>query len=246
MIVKYHVMGLTQMKLLHTIIFMSRISSKAELSERVRSYLLSQLAGGQSVWNEAKLSQRFHVSRTPIREVLFELEMQGVIVRRHRRGIELRRPSKKEVADIYDVRIALERLAVGRVVRRITDEGIAELRQIQADIERAGRAGDVSLVEQLDLRLHMRLIDWSGNTHLRTMIDQFHLLIHAFQIGCRLADPMAEMLAPTHAELIDAIERRDRRASVAWIRIHLGGAKRELLKLAARSDTPNRKTSHEL
>ncbi len=208
---------------------MPKMSSKMVLSERVKSYLLSRYAGGEVSWNEEKLARRFHVSRTPIRDVLYELEQQRVIIRRHKRGIVLRKPSAKEIAEVYDVRLALEKLALMRAVRRFTAKDIDELKQMDADLAQAVQKNDIPFTDQLDMKFHLKLIEISGNDYLKLMIDQFHLLIRSFQISRRLQSPAGPATYPGHAEIIEALERRDKRTCLQLISRHLNGARRALV-----------------
>jgi DNA-binding GntR family transcriptional regulator len=209
---------------------MAKTNSKTALSEQVKSYLLSRYARGEESWNEEKLARRFHVSRTPIRDVLYELEKQRIITRQHKRGIILRKPSAKEIAEVYDVRVALEKLAIARAVNRFTVNDIETLRQIDRDIVKSVKANDISLTDQLDMKFHMKLIEISGNEYLKTIIDQFHLLIRSFQIGGRLHNLQEPVVNPGHEGIIDALERRDRRTCLKLIRLHISGAKKVLLR----------------
>jgi DNA-binding GntR family transcriptional regulator len=208
---------------------MPKISSKIMLSERVKSYLLSQYAGGEVSWNEEKLARRFRVSRTPIRDVLYELEQQRVIIRRHKRGIVLRKPSAKEIAEVYDVRLAMEKLAIGRAIKRFTSEDIVELKQLDRNLVEAVQKNDIPLIDQLDMKFHLKLIEISGNDYLKMMIDQFHLLIRSFQISRRLQNPGGPATFPGHGEIIEALERRDKRTCLQLISRHLNGARRALV-----------------
>jgi len=202
------------------------------LSDQVKSYLLSRYARGDESWNDEKLARRFRVSRTPIRDVLYELEKQRVIIRRNKRGIILRKPSAREIAEVYDVRLAMEKLAFVRAVKRITSDDIAVLKRIDRDINRAVRDNDVPLTDQLDMEFHQKVIEIAGNEYLRMIIDQFNLLIRAFQIGIRLRGPEQRAENPGHGEIIEALERRDKRTCLMLIRRHLNGAKRVLLSQA--------------
>jgi DNA-binding GntR family transcriptional regulator len=209
---------------------MLRTSRKTILSEQVKSYLLSRYAQGEESWNEEKLARRFRVSRTPIRDVLYELEQQRVIIRRHKRGIVLRKPSAKEIAEVYDVRLALEKLAVVRAVNRFTSEDLNELKRLDRDLVEAVRKNDIPLGDQLDMKFHLKLIEISGNDYLKMMIDQFHLLIRSFQISRRLQNPAGPETFPGHGDIIEALERRDKRTCLQLISRHLNGARRLLVK----------------
>ncbi len=204
-------------------------SGKLRLSEQVKDFLLSRYARGEVAWNEEKLARRFRMSRTPIRDVLYELEKQRIIIRRHKRGIVLRKPSAKEISEVYDVRIAMEMLAIERAVSNVTPKDIQALKQIDRELKEAIGKNDVYLGDQLDMKFHTKIIEISGNEYLKTMIDQFGLLIRSFQIGGRLHILTGPLTYPGHDKIIEALDRRDKRTCLHLIRKHLTGAKKSLL-----------------
>src|SRR3954451_11087538 len=78
---------------------------------------------------EHELIEQIGVSRTTIREVLRELEAEGLVTTIPQKGAIVVVPSPEEAAELYEVRSALEQLVVKNFVERATDEQIAELRQ---------------------------------------------------------------------------------------------------------------------
>lgn len=206
--------------------------NKIELSRKVKEFLLSQFACGEENWNEEKLASEFKVSRTPIRDALYELEKQRVIIRRHKRGIILHKPSLKEIAEIYDVRIALEKLAVARAVRNVTTDDIADLREIVRNMHRAIRKNDITEVNRMDMNFHMKIVEISGNHYIQNIIEQSNLMITAFKIGTQFHNPATPIQEPCHDEIVDALKGRDKKACIQLIQRHLGGAKKVLLRQA--------------
>ncbi|HBK53040.1 MAG TPA: GntR family transcriptional regulator, partial [Syntrophomonas wolfei] len=69
-----------------------------------------------------QLAEELGVSRTPIREALRKLELEGFIVMVPRKGAYVADISLKDVADVFEIRAALEALAAGLAAERITDE----------------------------------------------------------------------------------------------------------------------------
>jgi DNA-binding GntR family transcriptional regulator len=209
---------------------MSSKTRKTRLSERVKHFLLSQYGREDVTWNEEKLAGKFHVSRTPIRDALHELEKQGIILRRQKRGIVLRILSPKEISEVYEVREALEKLAVERAIENVTAGDIQSLKKIVSEINRAIRKKDILLIDKADAKFHAKLFEISGNQYLRAMIDQFDLLIRAFYLSSRFVDSPEFLRAPGHEEIIEALERRDKRTCLKLIHRHIHNSKKFLLK----------------
>lgn len=72
---------------------------------------------------EVTLAKRLGVSRTPVREAMRMLELEGLVVMIPRRGAEVARITTKDLSDALEIRMALEDLAAGLACKRIDDEG---------------------------------------------------------------------------------------------------------------------------
>jgi DNA-binding GntR family transcriptional regulator len=208
---------------------------KSVLVAEVKQAVLANFSAGDDPLNEDKLAERFGVSRTPIRDALRELENEGFIERRQKKGIMLRRPTACEIADVYDVRASLECLAVQRAIERVTPKDIDSLRAIAEDYNRALVAGRYSKACDFDVRFHKKLIDLSENACLRKMISSMHILIDAFRVSLQLVPRPGLPSADTHEEIIAAIQRRDMAGATQLIHDHILATRDELLVLAKRS-----------
>lgn len=84
---------------------------------------------------EDNLAEQFEVSRTPLREAIHKLELEGFLVRLPKRGVMVSEISVQEVQELYDVRSYLEGLATRLTVERIRDDEIRELENIKEKTE---------------------------------------------------------------------------------------------------------------
>ena len=82
------------------------------------------------VLNETKLSNELGVSRTPIREVLRQLELEGLVISIPNKGTIVRGLTKEDIEDIYEIRVLIEGVAARRATEKITTEQLAELEEI--------------------------------------------------------------------------------------------------------------------
>src|SRR5690606_19153041 len=106
---------------------------------------------------EAQLAEDLGVSRTPVREAIRQLELAGLVVMIPRRGAYVADISLKDVADVFEIRGALEALAASLAADRATDEEIQQLQSLLVEIERSVEARDVDLLVELDTRFHDQL-----------------------------------------------------------------------------------------
>lgn len=206
------------------------------LSNRVTALLLAGYARGVTAWNEEKLASHFQVSRTPIREALRDLEREGLVIRRQKRGICLRRPSAREITEVYDVRAALEKLAIGLAADRVTPADARALDRIVRACTRASRAGNAWRLEELDLRFHTRILGISGNRYLKRLMERFHLLVRAFQLSGQVVSEGRPEERFRHADIVAALRRGDRRTCETLIDQHIQGSKRRLLECLRRGN----------
>src|SRR5207237_3014802 len=106
------------------------------LWQRVYDHLREQILSGKlepgAELAEVALSEQLGVSRGPIREAIGRLAAEGLVTVRPRRGAVVRSLSKDEFLELYQVREALEMMAVRLAVPKLEAEGIAELEELIA------------------------------------------------------------------------------------------------------------------
>lgn len=176
---------------------MPRIAQKPE-SLRSRAYqhirtkiLAGQISAGEML-SEENLSTEIGISRTPVREAMGQLVAEGILDRTEGRGTSVRRPSRTDVVELFELREALESYAVGKVARHgLPEEEAArldqlcdELRGLAEDLERGGggRLGKEGMDRFLsrDLQFHSWLLRAAGNWRILKVVHDARLLIRIF------------------------------------------------------------------
>lgn len=157
-------------------------------------------------------------SRTPVRESLRRLEQAGLVVRAGRSGYRVRRFDIRQMDQLYDVRIALEELAVRSAVECLTDEVATELRRIWRSFP---ATGDPSEALDADEAFHEGLAAASGNKVLLEFLKVVNERIHIIR---RIDFTSPERWAATakeHGEILDMLEARDGDAASDCLREHI-------------------------
>ena len=157
---------------------MSRQTQPFELIKEVRHAIFSL----REPLTEQKLAERFGVSRTPIREILQDLQKLGVIERRQKKGVTVRKPSLKKLAEVYDVRSVLEGYAARMAAANATPEDIRELAASAGRFTRGRKNGDMQACEEANIAFHGKIIVMAGNDFLVSMMDQFNVIRRAFRL----------------------------------------------------------------
>ena len=92
---------------------------------------------------EIALAERLGVSRTPIREAMRKLELEGLVVMIPRRGAQVASITEKDLNDVLEVRIAMEDMAIEKACARITDEELEKLKLAAETFEKTIAEGDL-------------------------------------------------------------------------------------------------------
>jgi DNA-binding GntR family transcriptional regulator len=184
---------------------------------------------------EEQLSERYRVSRTPIREAFRRLEEEGLIVSRGAVGRFVPHFNVNQYENVYRVRIALEELSVVQTCEAADDESIASLRSRWArGFEPEAEVLDGGFVEA-DETFHLGVAELSGNTYLRDSLRRVNDRIRIirmvdFTSRERIATTRAE-----HDEVLDAIGRRDADTARKLMRRHIERSKNHVRELISRA-----------
>jgi DNA-binding GntR family transcriptional regulator len=134
------------------------VTKRHSVVERLRSEILdgSRLSGEQL--QQEEVAARFGVSATPVREAFGILEAEGFLESKPHRGVIVAERQLADLEDVYEIREALELLAIRRVVRRVTPGVIRELEAVLADAARGLLARDIQHVRRANTQFHQVLL----------------------------------------------------------------------------------------
>lgn len=210
----------------------------AEVFDLLRTEIDSQrLRPGERLL-EVDLAERFGVSRGPVRSALVELQRIGLVEINPRRGTHVATLTASDAEELYELRTALETLAVEGALRRCTKSRIAELAEPLKRHQRAALAGNLDEVITADLDFHRLLCRLSSNVRLERAweahADQFRLVIGAVQND---ASWQAEPRIQEHQDVLNALLDDDLDAATAALRKHLNNARDVMVSVAEGADS---------
>lgn len=172
---------------------------------------------------EDRLARELGVSRNPVREALRVLQAEGFIDMIPRRGAIVATLSDEEVRDIFDVRMALERLAAQLAARRAEPEDVEKMRRILERAQAALAKDDASKLTDLNAEFHELVLVVSGNGYLRDVMLQLRGRMK--WIFSRTAgSPRGQHSLDEHVLLADAIERGEEDAAAELALRHVQAA----------------------
>lgn len=155
--------------------------------------------------NELKLSKELGVSRTPVREALMQLELEGLVKNIPNKGSVVVGVSQQDTRDIYEIRIRIEGLAARLCAEKITDEELKALEKIVDLQEFYLMKNDTEQIWKLDTDFHKIIYDASRSRPLRFMLSNFHNYIKKARDISVQTEGRAEKTVAEHRAILDAI-----------------------------------------
>jgi DNA-binding GntR family transcriptional regulator len=207
---------------------------RGKLKERAYQELRELLFSGEisagMIVSERQLAERMKISKTPIRVALERLERDGFVEILPQRGIRVRGLTNKDVADHFDLRIALETWVVERLAKAGARVSMEFLHQCIDEQRNAIDAGKLDVYERADAELHDRLAVLTGNEEVvRVMrLQRERLTRIIYQIHHKDPTRPRQALAE-HAAIVEALEQRDGPLAAERMRDHLLWGRRFLL-----------------
>jgi DNA-binding GntR family transcriptional regulator len=192
-----------------------------QVRDRLREDILSGRLEPGAELAEVALARDFGISRGPLREALGRLASEGLVTVTPRRGAVVTQLSRREFIDAYQVREALEVLAVRLAVPLVTDAEVAHLRELCELMARAARDGEVRLFFDTNNSFHEALVRGSRNRKLhevhRLLVGQMApYLPRSLELRGNLEQSVAE-----HEAILGAIEARDAERAAELLAEHI-------------------------
>ena len=179
---------------------------------------------------ESMLVKEFNVSRTPVREALRLLRMEGLVQITHTLGARVATSTFKEVLEAYAVRELLDPEAARLASERISEPQLAELQNVLGQVPKEVVHRDDNIkCEQVNRQFHGILLDASGN---QTLADTAKRMIWVTQqVTVQLPSPSYQRSLEEHTRILSALRQRDPTEAELAMRVHLEAAKERLLQV---------------
>lgn len=187
---------------------------------------------GDRLPGEVELAERFHVSRSTIREIIIHLSFLGILERTTRRGTFLKRPDCLDIGEtlafqlqiagygfeeLKQTRLLLETSQIPLLIRRITPEKLEELNDIIGRMA----TSDPEEADQLDLQFHLTLMEATGNRILK-IFGQVLILMFDRKYRTKFLNPAAiRKSVGDHRAMLKALSEGSESRLTELIRQHI-------------------------
>ncbi|KUO60511.1 MAG: GntR family transcriptional regulator [Gracilibacter sp. BRH_c7a] len=155
---------------------------------------------------EIQLAEEMGVSRTPVREAIRKLELEGFVVMIPRKGAYVAGVSFKDVKDVFEIRAALEGLAAGLAAEKVTQE---EVEQMERALHYEREPDSLEEMVQSDTDFHALLYKASRNERLISILANLREQIQRFRTTSLAVPGRPKTAIQEHRAMVDAIARHD-------------------------------------
>ena len=175
-----------------------------------QAILKGELEPGERLM-EIQLAERLGVSRTPIREAIRKLELEGLVIMIPRKGAEVADITEKSLRDVLEVRKALEELAVQLACEKITQEELEELEKAGENFKKVlNRSKDITEVAEADVRFHDVIYMATDNHKLIHLLNKLREQMYRYRVEYLKNPDVHEQLTQEHEEIVYHIKRREK------------------------------------
>ena len=179
---------------------------------------------------EIQMAEELGVSRTPIREALRKLELEGFIVMVPRKGAYVSDLSFKDIADVFEIRAALEGLAAGLAAERITEEELERMERLLVEKQEAITQDDIGKLVEVDTKFHELMYQASRNVRLGSIISNLREQIQRFRLTSLSYPGRNKLSLEEHKKIVEAIQARDYQLSRQLATEHIENAENVLIE----------------
>jgi len=197
--------------------------------ERLRSEILEgKLPPGTRIKQE-ELTQRLGVSRTPVRESIHRLEMEGLVEFQRRNSVLVSRISRNRIEEAFELRALLEDYAAEKAADKITEDDIKKLRKLIAEMDACHSRQQVERLLSKNDEFHRFICSRAGNEFLMEMLEQIWTDIKRLRINYLITPEGHQEATREHEDLVDAIESHDKKQIRQIVQKHLESSRKGIL-----------------
>lgn len=194
-----------------------------------QAILTGELKPGERLM-EIHLANRLGVSRTPIREAIRKLELEGLVTMIPRRGAEVAQITEKSMSDVLEVRRAMDALCAELACDRISEEELAKLEVACENFEKATKTKDVKKIAQADVELHDIILQATGNQRLIQLINNLSEQMYRYRFEYIKDFSQHETLVEEHKMIYESLMSRDKERASEAAKVHIDNQKKTIIQ----------------
>ena len=204
-----------------------------------QAIITGEFAPGERLM-EIVLAERLGVSRTPVREAIRKLELEGLVVMVPRKGAEVARITEDSLKEVLEVRCALEKLAVVLSCQRITEEGKEKLKKAHEDFVESVPTKDILEIATRDEAFHECIFELTNNKRLLQIVNNLKEQMYRYRMEYVKDIAYHEDLVREHEQLLEAILSGDEEQAESIMNNHIHKQEEIILKNIHQQEAENK------
>ncbi len=201
---------------------------RKQVYEHLRDQILSHAIEPCSRLVEAQIAKEIGISRTPVREALHLLEKDGFIESVPRVGYYVKKLAMDELDEIFEIRLANERLVCRWAIEKIDKNGLKALEKNIAKAKAALQKGSPQLFLKYDEEFHEILVTTAGSRHLLNICQQLRRLMLRYRSESIKTEQSVETALHGHSRILECLTRRDLAGLESELVDHLNMARMDI------------------
>lgn len=205
-----------------------------------QAILTGELKPGERLM-EIHLANRLGVSRTPIREAIRKLELEGLVTMIPRRGAEVAQITEKSMKDVLEVRRTLDALSAELACERISPEEEEALKKACHDFEDAVKTKDTKIIAKADVALHDIIAAATGNQRLIQLINNLAEQMYRYRFEYIKDASQHERIIKEHRIIYESIVKKDKEAASEMAKTHIDNQEKAVIARIRMEQANNKK-----
>lgn len=179
---------------------------------------------------EVQLAEKLGVSRTPVREAIRKLELEGLVVMVPRKGAYVSDLDTKDLLNVLEIRSSLEGLAASLAAERITDEELKDLNSIVNEFYKSIEINDHEALVKSDKAFHDLIFAASRNDKLVQIMNNLQEHVHRFRVRYINEERKSKKIYQEHKKILESLEDRNADNARRWAEKHIQNFQSEFIK----------------
>ena len=205
-------------------------SLSARVYNHIRDGILAGTFAKGDELKEKNIGDELGVSRTPVREALRQLELEGLVVMVPRKGAEVADITEKDLRDVLEVRTALEELSIELAIRNMDDEQFDNMKKTNEAFARNSEGDDLIKIAESDVAFHELIYMATGNKRLIQIINNLREQMYRYRLEYIKDKTTHERLVQEHNRIIAAMQQGNVKEAKAAIKLHVENQEENILK----------------
>ena len=194
-----------------------------------RAILKGELKPGERLM-EITLADKLGVSRTPIREAIRKLELEGLVVMAPRKGAKVASITERDLNDVLEVRKGMEVLAISLACKRITGEELEKLETIEQSFQKLIESGNLTELAEMNVKFHDTIYQATNNQRLVQLLNNLREQMYRYRMEYLKDIAVRRTLAEEHKAICRALRERDEQQAEQYVSIHIDNQQKAIIR----------------